>query len=402
MNRFWERRWVIYGTYALAALATAIQALLIYSKDVPVQPGAYRPTTYENFVIFKHSFQHLVEGLNPYMSFPSEQWDLFKYSPAFAVAMAPFQSVPDAIGLPAWGLLNALIPLLALFRLPVLNEKQKIFVAWVLLPEMVITLQNSQSNGLTLGFLLLAWVGLEQGKLLRASGWIMAAAFIKVFGIIAAVLVFLYPQPRKSVLLLMGWGVFFTLIPLVALSPSSLYQVYLWWLELLQSDHAASIGLSVNGWLESWFGLEPPKLAITLLGLALFLASIFGRRLMKPAGRFSADPVFRTTAWASLLLWVVIFNHKAESPTFVIALAGAGLWYVVSAKKRWMTALFWTAFFFSSISPTDLFPRQLREQIVQPWVLKAVPCIVLWAVVTWQLINWKKSAQPETHGGIDP
>lgn len=65
-------------------------------------------TAYENYVIFKNSFTHFIAGLNPYANFPAEQWDLYKYSPAFALCMAPFAALPDWAGLPIWNLLNAL------------------------------------------------------------------------------------------------------------------------------------------------------------------------------------------------------------------------------------------------------------------------------------------------------
>ena len=47
----------------------------------------------------------------------------------------------------------------------------------------------------------------------------------------------------------------------------------------------------------------------------------------------------------------------------------------------------WAAFVLVSLSPTDVFPRVLREQIVQPFVLKALPCILLWGAISWKLLR---------------
>jgi hypothetical protein len=392
--------------YALAGLGVSIQKLVQTALEAPRLPGVFRPTSYENYVIFKQSFLHLIHETNIYTSFPLEQWDLYKYSPAFAMCMEPFYMLPDAIGLPIWNLLNALLPLFALLSLPVLDDKQKVFCAWFILPELVISLQNCQSNGLTLGLLLLAFTAFEGGKPARAALLITGTAFIKIFGIAAALLAFLYPKTRKFAGYSIGWTLVFALAPILLTSPEYLGQLYVWWAELLRNDHVASVGLSVHGWLESWFGFEPPKMTLTVIGLGALAASVyagipgvFKARIFPadpPAGP-SGAPVFRILAWASILLWVVLFNHKAESPTFVIAMCGAAFWYVSSERTTWQTSLLWIAFIFSSLSPTDIFPRYLREHLVQPYVLKAVPLILIWGVVSYQLFTWKQNGQPETH-----
>src|SRR5580658_9739822 len=41
-------------------------------------------TYYNNYVIFKYSFFHLIDGKNLYGIYPDDHWDLFKYSPTFA------------------------------------------------------------------------------------------------------------------------------------------------------------------------------------------------------------------------------------------------------------------------------------------------------------------------------
>ena len=38
-----------------------------------------------------------------------------------------------------------------------------------------------------------------------------------------------------------------------------------WW-TLLSMDYARSAGLSVMGWLQSWFHLNPPKTFVALVG----------------------------------------------------------------------------------------------------------------------------------------
>lgn len=391
MKDFWKDKRFIWGIYTLATIAVSVQKLTQGGRE-----GGY--TSYENYVIFKNAFPHLIAGLNPYTAFPAEQWDLFKYSPAFALFMAPFAALPDWLGLPIWNLLNALVLLAAILRLPVLTDNQRVFMAWFVFIELITSMQNSQSNGLTAGLMLWTFVALEHGKTWQAAGHVAASAFIKIFGIFAAVLALLYPQKWKFLAWLAAWAVLLTLIPLLALSPSQLRQVYEWWWELLRGDHAASIGLSVQGWLQTWFGWMPSKMGVTLAGLAIFVLSVFAvyfTRRRNEGGRVpyslpaeeAKAGVNRVLACASVLLWVVIFNHKAESPTFIIAMCGVALWWCVAEKMTWEKVLLWTTFVLVSLSPTDIFPAALRRAVVQPYVLKAVPCIVLWGIITWKLLR---------------
>jgi hypothetical protein len=371
IKRFFLNRWTLWAIYSLAALLISVQRL-----GLGVDAKGY--TAYENYRIFRNAFFHLMNGQNPYASFPSEQWDLFKYSPAFALAMAPFAALPDWAGLPLWNLLNALLLLAAIWRLSVLTEKQRVFMAWWILPELVVSMQNSQSNGLTAALILWTFVALESSKAGAAAGWTAAGAFLKIFGIFSALLAWFYPNKLRFACWLAVWTVFFSLVPVFFSGPRHLTQVYQWWWELLRSDHASSVGLSVQGWLQTWFGWSPSKIGVALTGLSTLLVSVFYARRL-PQGAL--------LALASILLWVVIFNHKAESPTFVIAMCGVAIWYITSGRSHWETALLVVTFILVSLSPTDVFPRLWREQIVQPFVLKAVPCIAVWVLLTFRMIR---------------
>lgn len=388
MKRFWNDSRFVWAAYCVAAVGVSVQKLVQGGRE-----GGY--TSYENYLIFKNAFSHLLQGLNPYAAFPAEQWDLFKYSPAFALFMAPFSGLPDALGVPLWNLLNALVLLAAILKIPGLDAGQRRFVAWFVFIELITSMQNCQSNGLTAGLMLWTFITLERGKYWQAAGFIAASAFIKLFGILAGAWMLLYPKWWRTAAWLAGWCLFLAVIPLLVISPAQLQQVYEWWWELLRDDHQASVGLSVQGWLQTWFGWMPSKTGIVLGGLTLFLASILTAfRPRSPASR-PPSAVHRLLACASLMIWVVIFNHKAESPTFIIAMCGVALWWCTADKVLWEKVLLWVAFLFVSLSPTDIFPPAVRREIVQPYVLKAVPCIVIWALLTWKMLIYKPQQVPE-------
>ena len=75
---------------------------------------------------------------------------------------------------------------------------------------------------------------------------------------------------------------------------------------------------------------------------------------------------------------MVIFNHKAESPTFIIAVSGAAIWYFLQKHNIVNSVLILLVVFFTILSPTDLFPQSARNNFVNPYVIKAVPLILIW------------------------
>lgn len=371
--------WAIYIVAVLGASAGKLA--LGYTEE------GY--TFYENYRIFRNAFPHLLQGENPYGAFPMEQMDLYKYSPAFALLMAPFAPLPDWLGMPLWNLFNAVLLLTAILRLPGLTPVQRRFIAWFVLIELITSVQNSQSNGLTAAGILWAYIALERSQPFWAAGWTAGGVFLKIFGGFAAIPAMLYASRRAFVIGSLFWGVALALVPLVVLTPVELENTYRFWVDLLLTDHEASTGLSVAGWLKTWFGWEPSKTGISVVGLGLLLLSVWRH---VPYNTLHV----RALAWASVLLWVIIFNHKAESPTFVVAMCGVGLWYFwdTTTPPLYKNILLWVTFALVSLSPTDLFPPYVRKMIIRPYVLKAVPCIAVWLLVTWQLFRLPKQRVP--------
>jgi len=350
-------------------------------------------TAYNNYLIFKQSFFHLIEGKDLFILYPKEHWDLYKYSPTFSLMMAPLAILPDVVGLFIWNLLNALVLFFGIKKLQlparfkgIEFSKISMFIILFVGLELMTSLQNEQSNGLLAGLIILAFVFLEKEKIWLGTLCITLTFYIKIFGIVAFALFLVYPQKGKFILSSAVWMIVLALMPAVFVGFDQLIFLYESWGRMLGEDHAASYGYSVMGWLQIWFGLEVSKNVIVLLGVALFCLPLvkFKRNL---------NYEFRWRLLVSILIWVVIFNHIAESPTFVIAMSGVGIWYFFSKKTKVNLALVILAFVFTSLSPTDLFPRFLRESFVIPYVMKAMFCILIWGKVIWEMFL----IQPQTN-----
>lgn len=349
-------------------MAISVQSVLGGVKQFDASGAAY--THYNNYIIFRQSYTHLVANQDLYRLYPVEYWDLFKYSPAFALLVAPLAWLPDLPGLFLWNACNALVLLAGFSALPGLTPRARMYAFAFVLIELVTSLQSAQSNALIAGLIMLALVQLESRRVALATLFITLTVVIKLFGVVAFALLLLYPERWKGAAWALAWIAIFTALPLLVVDVSQLTLLYHSWYELLQHDHSESVGLSVSGWLVTWFGVEQ-KLLTVAAGAALFCLPLLRRSLYR-------DLRFRALYLASCLLWIVIFNHKAESPTFVIAVTGVAIWFAFSEPSPLNVALLLLTFVFTNLSSTDVFPRSIKVQWVTPYVLKAVPCILVW------------------------
>ena len=148
---------------------------------------------------------------------------------------------------------------------------------------------------------------------------------------------------------------------------------------MLKQDNDASLGLSIFGWLQTWFNVVVPRAWVLAAGLLVYFIPFTRLSLYK-------NIAFRYGILASTLLWVIVFNHKSESPTFIIAVAGVALWFCNSNRRLIDVLLLVAVFIFTMLSPTDIFPHVVKDRIFIPYVVKAVPCIVVWLVISYRLI----------------
>lgn len=360
-----------------------------YPDDIMTKPELMKQfvgtqlTEYNNYKIFKHSFFHLLRGTNLYTIYPGEHWDFYKYSPTFAWLMAPLSMLPDIVGLSMWNIINAMAIFFAVRMLPI-NNRAQCLLLWFVVQESLTSLQNTQSNGLMCGLMIAAYGCMQKDKPLWATLWLVLSVYIKVYGAIGFCLFLFYPGKMRFILYSAFWTILLGLLPLTVTSWPTLVWQYQNWAALIKADASAAVGISVAGWLSTWFGLDNLKSAITLAGIVLFLI---------PFARFRmyTNEVFKILTLASMLLWVVIFNHKAESPTFVIAVAGVGIWYFSRPWAAWRLAVLLFVFVFTCVATTDIFPPYVKTHFIYPYNIKGFPCIVAWCVVFAELLLVKRS-----------
>jgi hypothetical protein len=350
------------AVYCIAAIiATAIKL-----RPGPFEHNGFRYQPLPNFAIFSNSFYHLIRHQNLYAQFQFEQWDFYRYSPAFALLFAPFAVVPYQIGVVLWNLLNAAALYWAIRSVPSLDRRSKMLALWFLFLPMLNSVLNAQSNALVAAFMIGAWSAAEREKSDLSGLFIALATFVKLFGIFA-LLPCLLTRMRKQVLgYTAAWAAVFALAPLLVVSFNELGLLYSNWYATLLAFNHARLGISVMGFLKAWLRLDLPSNYVVAAGALVMIAAALLTRQS------------RIVILAMVLIFVTIFNYAGESSSYVIALAGVALWYFSQPRTAANLALLSATFLLSILASTDLIPRSLRHDLLDPYVVKAIPCIAIW------------------------
>lgn len=359
----------------LLALAITIQGIIASIGNVY--------THYNNLIAFKSSFGHLIHNKNLYLYYPQEYFDQYKYSPTFALFMGLFYYLPDEVGLFLFNIINTSLFIYALLRLKLPKDAFKFLFLFLLL-EFGISITWVQTNVLIASLIILAFSSLEEKKPWLASLFIVLTVYVKIFGIVALVLGVFYPNKFRFILYTIMWAVLFAILPLIIISKNELIQQYHNWFHLLKMDHAVSYGVSFMGLIHSWF-----KIDISKIGTVAVAAIIFCIPLLK-VNCYNLYS-FRLQILASLLLWMVIFNHKGESPTYIIAMEGVAIWYFSQPANTINRILLWLCLIFTSFTSTDLItPGWINDRFVEPYSIKAIFCSIIWFKLIFDLMTKKQ------------
>jgi hypothetical protein len=376
MNRlkaFFLRENVIRATYILLSIIIGVQHYV----------GG--PLKYNNFVIFRQSFFHLLAEKNLHLTYPEEYADIFLYHPTFSLLFSPFSVLPVLPSLLLWLVGCALLVFYAIKSLPIAHN-QKVFFWWYILVELVTALHGQQTNPIIAAAGLFTYSFLEKKNVKWASLFPILAFCIKGYGVIFAALFLFYPKRGQYVMYSVLWAFIFALLPLPVTGPDHFIQIYKDWAVCLIDDHKVNYGFSIMGLIKVWWDpfTEKGVSYVQYAGVGLFILTWlfnFSEAMRSESRRF--------LLLAYAFLWVILFNHAAESPTFIIAVQGVAIFYLVNkhTMRPWSQMLIWGVFLFSMMVPTDIYPLSWRHNFLQPYLIKVIPCFIVWIVLQLQLLR---------------
>ncbi len=348
----------IFGVYALLTLFASARIVLADGSN--------------NYSIFYHSLDHLIHGKSLYALYPTEHSDHYHYAPTFAALFAPVFALPYSVGLFLWQLMFSGVWVWAIYRAP-FTHQQKVFAYWFGLQELFTSLVNSQTNPLIAAIPLFAFGRFEKRQPFWAAFFIVLGFYIKIYSLVAGALFLLYPQKLRFLASILFWGVVLGLLPLLFTSPAKLLWQYDLWISqlLIKSDHDKWANTSIHRLIHVFISPDVATSVIIALGVLLFCT------VYVQVSKFTHRS-FRLLMVASVLIFQVIFNPVAESPTYITAVTGVLIWWFCCPQTGLDRLLLISCFLFTVLSPSDIFPTSLREQWVKPYVLKALPCVLIW------------------------
>lgn len=339
-----------------------------------------------NFLIYKYTFWHAWERVSLYASYP-EYGDTNHYGPLFSLIAAPFALLPEGLGLVLWCVGLAALLLWAVKSLPV-AKPQQVFLIWFCAHELLTALFMQQFNVATVALILLTYSAIERRKEGWAALFIVIGMLVKLYGVVGLAFFFFAKRKVRFVLLGVLWSAVLFVAPMVISSPEYVVAQYGEWVASLTEKGSLNLfslyqNVSLLGFVRKVTGSAAYS-DLWLIGGGLLLFALPYLRL----GQYR-HAAFREMLLASVLLFVVLFSTGSESSSYIIALIGASLWYTAAPWKRsrWDVALMIFAFILTSLSPSDLFPRALRQNWVLPYALKALPCILIWFKLVWEMVT---------------
>lgn len=343
---------------------------------------------FNNYLIFKFTFYSLVNERNFFLPQPENFQHYNLYGPIFSVFIAPFAILPNWLGHTLWTIFNSSVLFIAIRKLP-LPSGATLAIILIAAHENLTSILSSQFNPSMTAIILLSFSFIVKKKDFWAAFMIVLGTFIKLYGIVGLAFFFFSSDKKKLILGLIFWSIIAFTLPMLFSSPEFIIQSYKdWYIAVSQKNIMNSTlitdqdiclmgmvrRISGDNSIQNW--------PFLLAGLILFLLPYF---------RFSQfkENNFRLMLLASTLIFTVIFSTSSESPTYVIAFVGVAIWFVIqpSPKNKWILFLFIFAFLLTSMSPSDLFPKFIRNEYIKPYSLKALPCVLIWFTIIYQMLT---------------
>ncbi|MFC6267597.1 glycosyltransferase family 87 protein [Frigoriflavimonas asaccharolytica] len=365
----------IFGIYILVSIISAI------TKFVGGEGK------YNNYMIFKNVFTNTLAQKNIYLLYPDVHFDSNHYGILFSVLIAPFAILPDWLGIVLWNVANTAIFLFAIHKLPFSTAK-KAFFAWLCLQEFITAAVSLQFNIALTGLLMLSATYIYERKETQSAMAIMIGFFVKLYGIAGLSAFFFVKNKWKFILSLVGFGALFLILPMLLSSTHFGLQSYADWFQSLSEKNAANQVLgnrqdySLMGIVRRVLGdASISNLVFLIPGMAVFALPYVRIKQYK-------NLAFQLMILASTLLFIVLFSSSSESPTYIIAVSGVMIWFIIQKEKSpLIIGMLLFVIILTCFSFSDLFPKFIKDDYIMKYSLKALPCCIVWFRIIYELMT---------------
>ena len=366
---------IIFVIYIIVAAITAFSK---YKRGV----GGYN-----NYLIFKGVFYNTLQEKNIFLQYPDLFFDSNHYGVFFSLLIAPFALMPDWLGCILWNVAVTMVFLYAIYKLP-FSDRKKSFFAWLCLQEFITAATYFQFNIALTGLLMLSAIYIYERKETKSASAILIGTFVKVYGIVGLSAFFFIKNKLRFIISLIVIAILFFLLPMLISSPKFGVQSYFDWYTSLSEKNLSNQVLG-NRQDYSLMGVVRRFLQDASISNLVFLIPGF-IIFMTPYLRISQfkNLSFQLMILTSTLLFLVLFSSGSESPTYIIAVAGVMIWFLMQKTiSKVNVGILIFVMIFTCFAFSDLFPKSIKEEIFVKYSTKAIPCIVVWFRVMYELLT---------------
>lgn len=340
-----------------------------------------------NYLIFRGAFYHAVSQQDLYVQYPAEYGDVFLYGPVFSLVIAPFAILPVKAGIILWLLFNASFLAFAVYKMPISAGWQAALLLFCG-HELLISTTSVQINPFICACILLGFSYTYRQQEFLALLFIVLASLIKVYGVVGFSFFFLSQRKLRFLACAAGWSIILFIAPVIFSSFSFLFHSYREWFFALKTKYAINDlmgkraiyqNVAVPGMMRRIFYLPKMDNAIILVPAVWLQLSLF--RLYF----YFNDKRYGLYILCSVLLALVIFSNSSESNTYIIAMPGMCLWYLMQPKSKLVNIYFILAFVFTTFAYTDLLTSWSRHHLYRPYSLKALFPFITWLIIVYQV-----------------
>ena len=265
----------------------------------------------------------------------------------------------------------------------------------ITLLEMCGSIQSQQFNPMLCSWIILSFVHLMKGRTGIAAFFISGGFLVKLYGIVGLLFTPFSRRYRSMIVWIITAMVILACIPMLYGNASFVVHSYVDWYYRLLGKNQENIMTNFTDGMQdiSAMGMVRRITGISSLSNLLFLFPAGVLTLLPLLKRkYYDDNRFKLFYLAQVLIGLVIFSTSAESPTYVIAVTGFAIWYAAFGEERpqWMKWMLVLLFLLTILSSTDLFPLYIRNALIKPYALKALPCVLAWGVITVQLLFYRR------------
>lgn len=365
----------------------------------------------QNLSVYRSAALALLHGAPLYERF-SWDYDFYKYGPAFAFFFVPIALLPWHLSAVLWSAGNFALGALGMARLsrttwahlgPEQRERRTSLLLLLAFPGILLTTDGDQSNLLVAGASLIACSLYLEERERAAAPWLAFAILVKIFPAALGAVALTTRRKGRAVAWLAGCVAALAVSPALVVGPARLWRYHLEWRDMLTGDRNA-----VQAPWSHW-SLMHALDACGLHGMDGVVQALGGAVLLVSAG-FYVHHALRSHAGeaerrrlgfvfaACTLAFVLLFNHRSESPTYVLSGIAAGM-FMMSVRAR--SAWHWILFFLVVLAPSPIYSDYRAPGLVGVLAakrmfhpLRLLPLGVLWAILTAMLVaprRWSDS-----------